>query len=419
MKILYLDLGMGAAGDMLTAALYELLDDEDRASFIKTMNGLGLEGVEVCAKASKKCGITGTHIRVTVDGVSEEEHHHEEHHHEHDDHEHHHENAGHDHHHHEHGHSHTTLHDISHIVNNMPVSGNVKDDVIKIYDLIAEAESKAHDEPVTQVHFHEVGEKDAIADITAVSVLMEMLSPDKVIASPVCTGFGKVRCAHGILPVPAPATAYILKGIPAYSGNIEGEMCTPTGAAIIRHFAGEFGNMPVLRTDRIGYGMGSRDFEAANCVRALLGESGGNGSVTELSCNIDDMTAEAVAYATEVLLANGALDVYTLPIGMKKSRQGIMINVLCSQDDKEKFISLMFRYTSTIGIRETEHNRYVLSRRIEQADTSIGKVNIKISDGYGVRKKKIEYDDLKKIADSRGISVDEAADIIGREVYDS
>lgn len=280
MRTLYLDCGMGAAGDMLTAALYELLDKNEREAFINQVNGLGLENVKISAEKMMKCGIVGTHMTVEIGGIEEDaihEHHHDhEHSHEHEhhhDHEHHHEHEhshGHDH---AHAHHHSSLHDIKHIINNMNVSDFVKENAIQIYKLIAEAESVAHDKDIYEIHFHEVGTMDAIVDVTSVCILMEKLGIQKVVASPVHVGSGHVHCAHGILPVPAPATAYILKGVPIYGGGIKGELCTPTGAAILKHFVSSFSDMPVMITEQIGYGMGKKDFTAANCVRAMLGET--------------------------------------------------------------------------------------------------------------------------------------------------
>ena len=332
MKTLYLDCGMGAAGDMLAAALLELLPD--REAFVNELNGLGIPGVRFQADPAVKCGITGTHMTVTVNGAEEESfdhqhghtHNHEhphDHEHAHDhEHTHDHEHA-HDHEHgHEHGHHHHSgLHDIEHIVRgHLHLPQAVQDDVMAVYGLIAEAESHAHGVPVTEIHFHEVGTLDAVADVTAVCLLMHRLAPDEVVVSPVHVGSGQVHCAHGILPVPAPATAFILRGVPIYGGSVRGELCTPTGAALLKHFATRFGAMPAMQVESIGYGMGKKDFEAANCVRAMLGETESRGdTVLELSCNVDDMTAEAIGFAMERLFAGGALEVYTVPIGMKKS----------------------------------------------------------------------------------------------------
>lgn len=267
MKTLYLDCGMGAAGDMLTAALIELLPEPD--AFVSELNGLGIPGVEFVRESSVKCGITGTHMSVKVNGEEEMEHH--EHHHGHD-HEHEH---GHEHHHdHEHHHHHHSgMADIEGIISGLDLPDSVREDVLAVYGLIAGAEIRAHGVPVTEIHFHEVGAMDAVADVTAVCLLMDRLAPEQVIASPVHVGAGHVHCAHGILPVPAPATADILRDVPIYGGGIKGELCTPTGAALLKHFATRFGDMPVMRVEKIGYGMGKKDFEAANCLRAMLGEA--------------------------------------------------------------------------------------------------------------------------------------------------
>lgn len=405
MKILYFDCEMGAAGDMLAASLIELLPNPD--AFIAEFNSLGINGVQVKIEPSVKCGISGTHFTVTVNGEEEESHDHHEHHHEH------HHVHEHEHHHHEH-HHHSSLHDIEHIVrDHLPLAERVKDDIMAVYALIAEAESHAHGMPVTEIHFHEVGTMDAIADITAVCMLMDMLSPDEIVVSPVHVGSGKVRCAHGILPVPAPATAYILKDLPIYGGQIKGELCTPTGAALLRHFATRFGDMPVMRVQTVGYGMGKKDFEAANCVRAMLGESEDKvDSVSELSCNVDDMTAEQIGFAIERFFEGGALDAYTLPIGMKKSRPGTLIRVICKDSDKEAMIRLLFKHTTTLGVRESVVQRYVMEREIETLHTPYGDVRCKHASGYGSSRSKYEYDDLALIAKEQGVSIEEAKKLI-------
>ena len=431
MKTLYLDCGMGAAGDMLTAALLELLPD--REAFLAELNALGIPGVAFSSETSVKCGIQGTHITVKVNGEEESDgvhaHSHEhghEHGHEHEhEHEHGHEH-GHEHEHehgheheHEHGaghHHHSGMHEIGHIVEDLPVSEKVKKDIMAVYALIAEAESHAHGVPVTEIHFHEVGTMDAVADVAAVCMLMERLAPEMVVASPVHVGSGQVKCAHGILPVPAPATAYILRDVPGYGGGIKGELCTPTGAALLKHFAGRFGDMPVMRTTAIGYGMGKKDFAAANCVRALIGETEDSGdTVTELSCNLDDMTAEAIGFAEEQFFAAGALEVYTVPAQMKKSRPGILLSVMCREKDKEQMIGLIFRHTTTLGVRECVSRRYTLSRTIETVQSDLGEVRKKVSAGYGVRREKYEYDDIARIAREKGMSLAEVNDCIRKQ----
>ena len=400
MKTLYLDCGMGAAGDMLAAALLELLPDP--GAFVAELNALGFPGVHIRTEPAVKCGITGTHFAVTVHG--QEEGHGQHHHHHHHEHEHK----------HAHEHHHSGLHEIEHIVRgHLALPERVKRDVLAVYQQLAEAESHAHGVPVSDIHFHEVGTMDAIADITAVCLLMDRLAPGEVIASPVHTGSGQVRCAHGILPVPAPATAYLLRDVPIYGGAVQGELCTPTGAALLKHFVTRFGDMPVMRVSAIGYGCGKKDFEAANCVRALLGETeSAAGSVLNLSCNLDDMTAEAVSFAMERLFDAGALEVYTLSAGMKKSRSGLLLRVICRPQDRETIVKTIFRHTSTIGIRESVNRRYVLEREIQTVDTAYGPVRKKISQGFGVTRTKYEYEDLARIAREQNLSLKEAEALV-------
>lgn len=418
MKTLYLDCGMGAAGDMLTAALLELLPEREK--MVEELNGLGIPGVEFSCEAASKCGIGGTHVSVRVHGAEESEemhdgghdhghHHHEEGH----DHERHHEES-HDHEHHHHHHS--GMHEIGHIVEKLPVPERIKKDILAVFGLIAEAESHVHGVPVNEIHFHEVGTMDAVADIAAVCVLMDRLAPDQVIVSPVHVGSGQVKCAHGILPVPAPATAYILKDAPIYGGEIRGELCTPTGAALLQYFASRFGAMPVMRASAIGYGMGKKDFPAANCVRALFGETEEAGdTVAELSCNVDDMTAEAVGYAMEAFFAAGALEVYTTPAGMKKSRPGVVIHVMCREDKKDEMAALIFRHTTTIGVRENISKRYTLKRFTETVQMPFGEIRKKISTGYGVTREKYEYEDLARVAKEQGMSIGEVLAAIEKQ----
>ncbi len=408
MRTLYLDCGMGAAGDMLTAALVELLPEPDR--FVDKLNAIGIPGVEFRKEKTVKCGITGTHMSVLVHGEEEgaDVHHHD---HEHtDEHEHDHEHTDE----HEHGHHHHSgMHEIEHIVADLKLPEKVEKDVLAVYELIAEAESHVHGVPVSDIHFHEVGTMDAVADITAVCLLMNELAPDEVICSPIHVGSGHVKCAHGILPVPAPATAFILQGVPTYGGGVKGELCTPTGAALLKHFVTRFGDMPVMKTQAIGYGMGKKDFETANCVRAMFGEGEDKtDTVLELSCNVDDMTAEEIGFAMDRLFEGGANEVFTVPIGMKKSRPGTLLRVMCKEQDREKMLRLIFQYTSTIGVRETPTHRYILDRRIETVETPYGEVRRKISSGYGVSRAKYEYEDLAQIAREQALSIEEVKKLL-------
>ena len=424
MKTLYLECGMGAAGDMLTAALLELVPD--RQAFLDQMNSLGLPGLRVEAEPSVKCGITGTHMKVTVHGEEEtsqdvedhgHEHEHEHdhtHHHEHDhDHEHEHDHDHeHDHHHehdhgHDHGHHHSSLADIERMIDSLPLSAAVRENAKAVYALIAQAESQVHGHPVSEIHFHEVGTVDAIADVVAVCRLLEMIGPEEIVASPVHVGSGFVRCMHGILPVPAPATALILNGIPTYGGQVKGELCTPTGAALLKHFVRRFGDRPVMAATAIGYGMGKKDFERANCVRAFLGESeGAREQITKLECNLDDMTGEAIGFAMEQLFSAGARDVYTQAIGMKKCRPGVLLSVICLPEDADRLAAVMMKHTTTLGIRRQDLSRYALRRGIETVETAYGPLRVKTATGMGVTRRKAEHDDLARIAQERGLSLE-------------
>jgi len=408
MKTLYLECNMGAAGDMLMAALLELHGKPDE--FIKKLNNVGIPDVVVAATQSIKCGITGTHIKVTINGKeesSDHDHHHHDHHHEHDHHHHKHKHH-HEHDHHDHSHNHNSYHDIEHRIGHLNVSDNVKKNTLAVYKLIAEAESNAHGVELNQIHFHEVGEMDAVADIVGVCMLIEELAPDNILASAVNTGSGSVRCSHGVLPVPAPAAAFILKNVPIYNDQIKGELCTPTGAALLKHFVKDFCSMPVMSVSKVGYGMGKKDFEKANCVRAFLGNSTDEKEeVTELVCNIDDMTSENLAFAQNLLLDEGALDVWTVPVVMKKNRAGFCFHCLCSNEIKEKIVTLIFKHTSTLGIRENICRRYTLHREENDVQTKFGTVRVKTASGFDVRKSKPEYEDIAKIAKENDLSIED------------
>ena len=506
MKLLYLDCGMGAAGDMLGAALAELLPDDARDAFTSELNAAGIPGVHVSLDPSVKCGITGTHLTVTVNGTEEKEGgHSHSHEHSHHDHQHDHSHGqshSHDHQHshshdHHHDHSHRSLHDIHHIIDDLKLPEAVRTDILAVYRLIAEAESKAHDKPVSEIHFHEVGTMDAIADIASVCLLLHKLAPDQIIASPIHVGSGQVKCAHGILPVPAPATAYILKNIPIYSGSIQGELCTPTGAALLKHFVTRFDQMPLMTPASTGYGMGTKDFPAANCVRAILGESFAEKqaailgesfaenqpeqsacipatpapattpastatpatpapatapasatasastatpapeeaaiteTICELSCNVDDMTGEDIAFAIETFLQNGALDAFTVPCTMKKGRPGVLVTVLCKDPDQKQMTRLILQHTTTLGVRSAIKKRWILSRTESETvipDDMLANVTSpdmpaeskahelkttgngctirsKTSTGFGITRNKYEHDDLEKIARTYGLTL--------------
>lgn len=390
MKTLYIECNMGAAGDMLTAALLELLPD--REAFVDRMNHIGVLGLEMRMEEKVSCGVRGTHMRVWIDGKEEisddgnvhaygHEHPHV---HAHEEAEHHH-------------HAHAGLKDVQQIVQQLDLPEKVRQDVLGVYGLIAEAEAFAHGCEIEQIHFHEVGMMDAIADVSAVCLLMHMLAPDHVVVSPVCVGFGEVRCMHGVVPVPAPATAYLLRGMPAYAGHIRGELLTPTGAALLKYFADGYGRMPMMRVENVGCGMGMKEFEAANCVRAMLGEAEGEEAsdmVAQISCNLDDMTGEAIAFAAETLLDEGALDVYATSIQMKKGRPGTKLSCICRIEDEERMAEQMLLHTTTLGVRMQHMQRRVLKREKGNVQTPYGRIGVKYVSGRA----KVEYEDAARAA---------------------
>lgn len=448
MKTLYIECAMGAAGDMLMASLYELLPDKE--AFLNTMNGLGLPGVALEARAAKTCGIAGTHMAVTVHGEEEVEpaapdhthgeaqeeahlHSHEhvhvhdhEHHHVHEHpHDHDHEEHGHDHphgeehtHDHAHAHHHSTPGHIAEIIDALPLPQEVRTAARAVYDDIAKAEAKAHGCPVGDVHYHEVGALDAVADVTGVCYALYLLHPDRIVVSPIHVGSGTVRCAHGIMPVPAPATANLLEGVPTYGGSIMGELCTPTGAALLAHFASSFGPMPVMTVEQIGVGIGTKDFGQANCVRSFWGNTReeSNGQITELVCNIDDMSPEALAFACSRLLELGALDVYTVPGTMKKGRPGHLLTVLCDADKISDLAREVLRYTTSNGLRVRRCEKYFLEPSAGTVETQWGPVRVKYARGFGIRHAKPEYEDAAALAKKNGISYQQVLEEVLRKI---
>ena len=419
MKTLYLECAMGAAGDMLMGALYELCPEKER--FLRDMAHL-LPGLTVEAEAVTRQGIAGTHMRVVIDGQEEAYggHVHEHHEHEHHDHEHGHEYEhphAHEHEHHHH-HEHHSLAEIEALIDGFSLPERVRADAKKVYALIARAEAAAHGVEAGQVHFHEVGAMDAVADVTGVCYLMYLLAPDAVAASPVTVGSGTVHTAHGVLPVPTPATARLLTGVPVAAGDIAAELCTPTGAALLKTFASSFGPMPAGVMLGCGHGCGTKDFPRANCVRAFLVDTadtagGPNDTVTELKANIDDMTGEALGYAMERLLEAGALDVSYLPIQMKKNRPGVLLTCLCRPADADRLALEMLRHTTTFGVRRTDCPRYALTPGRDTADTFLGPIARKTGTGYGLVKRKAEYEDLAAAAKAHGLPLAAA-----REAFD-
>ena len=389
MRALFLDVSAGAAGDMLSAALLELCQDRD--AMLARLNAAKIPGVTFFAQRVEKHGVVGTHLTVLFRGEEEEQG----------------VPGAHPHH---HAHAHRGMFEIREIVAGLDVPETVRRDVLAVYQEIAEAEAEVHGTTMEHIHFHELGSMDAIADITAACLILHELRPEHITASPVCTGFGEILCAHGRLPVPAPATARILRGVPSFAGDMEGELCTPTGAALIKHFAQSYSRQPAMTAERIGYGMGKKDFPKLSAVRAVLGSV--EETIVELSCNVDDMSPEAVGFAIEELLRLGAPDAYYTPIGMKKNRPGVILTCLCREDQRDEMVRALFRHTTTLGIRETLCRRYVLRRAERTIETPYGPVRVKRSEGYGVEREKAEFDDLRRIAREADLTLDEARELL-------
>jgi uncharacterized protein (TIGR00299 family) protein len=457
---IYLDCCMGAAGDMLMAALYELLPARGRELFVSRMNGLGLKGVEVKFAEITKSGVRGTRADVSVDGARERtqdvtganagayggagdaqteekkpgspeadypaqggsrsggnafvfDHEHE---------------TGHKHEHNrirapwndigpwrEHeriqdgapqesggeapAHGHFSPEDIRSLISGLELPDNVKDDALSVFTILIDAETAVHGAGVKGVHLHEVGGLDAVADIVGCCLLIHMLGAEDISASPVHVGAGFVRCSHGVMPVPAPATAHILMGAPIYGGDVQGELCTPTGAALLRRFVGRFGAMEPITASKVGYGMGSKEFDRVNCLRAFLSDSADadtsqRDEIVEIVCNLDDMTPEATGAAVERILEGGALDVFTTPVYMKKNRPAVMLTCLCRPEDRTYISELIFRHTTTNGLRIRPCAREKLRYTVGTVETEYGRMRIKRAAGFGVNRSKPEYDDV-------------------------
>ena len=410
MRIAYLDGFSGISGDMFLGALvdagvpFELLQ--------KTVATLDI-GANLEMSRVDRNGISAVKIDVVVGGKKDlpreefwEREAHEEHSHdpEHDE---------------KQAHSHGRhLSEILKIIAAAPISEGAKSKASAIFQALGEAEAKVHNTGVEKVHFHEVGAADAIVDIVCAAVGAEALGVDRFVASPLNVGSGTVKCAHGVVPVPAPATLELLQGVPVYSGEIQKELVTPTGAAIVRKLAAEFGAIPPMKTETIGYGAGTRDFpDHSNVLRLVVGESleselvqAGRGDalaseeVVVLEANLDDLNPQIIGYTTERLLAEGALDVFTTAVQMKKGRPGTLVTVLSKVEEESKLRDILFHESSTLGVRSRREQRRVLARRHESVATPWGEVRIKIGSVNGTEFQATpEYEDCREIAAARNV----------------
>ncbi|WP_243355889.1 nickel pincer cofactor biosynthesis protein LarC [Bacillus litorisediminis] len=403
MNILYLDCQSGISGDMTLAALIDLGAD---LSYIKDeLSKLAIDPFTLSIKKVDKKGICSSQLVLQFHDEKKEMvyagghiHQEEPFPHDHASHHHH----SHDHHDHSHHHVHRKASTIIEMIEKSELPIRVKQRSIAVFRVIAEAEGKIHGVDPKDVHFHEVGAMDSIIDIIGVCLALENLGIDKIISSPVPTGYGKVKMAHGLYPVPAPATAEILIGIPLADFDVKGELTTPTGAGFLKALAAEFGYLPSLPIERIGYGAGKKDFDHPNVLRAFLFQSSPfpqREVITVLECQLDDMTGEALGFLMGKILDSGALDVFYTPVVMKKSRPGCLITVLVNREDAEAIEELLLKETSTFGVRSSEWSRRVLSRKFEKISTRFGEITVKIGyEGNKIFQISPEFEEVKTAA---------------------
>jgi hypothetical protein len=413
-RTLYLDCFAGASGDMLVGAL---LDCGLNFEFLKTeLARLGVDGYELSLIRVDRCGISSSKFDVHLqqqEQLIEEMHDH-----------------SHDHAHpHEHTHhssfitphsslvthhsDHRALSEIKRMIAASALSASVKDRAMTIFQRLGEAESKIHNIPIESVHFHEVGAIDSIVDIVGACIGLEALRIDRIISSPLHVGFGTFRCAHGIYPVPGPATTELLRGVPIYSKDIEGELVTPTGAAIVSTLAESYGRMPMMKIERTGYGAGTRTYpKFPNVLRAIVGEIEEDADqtpdvITVVEANLDDLSPQVFGHVMELALAEGALDIFYTPVQMKKNRPGVLLTLLCKPEDRERMCELLFRETTTLGLRYRNERREILRREFVTVETEFGAIRIKLArarDGR-VMNASAEFEDCRAAAEKCGVSL--------------
>jgi pyridinium-3,5-bisthiocarboxylic acid mononucleotide nickel chelatase len=388
-RTLYLDCFAGVSGDMFIGALIDCgLDFEHLQSELKRLE---VGGYELNLTRVDRSGISASKFDVHL----YDQHHH---------------------HHHDHHHiDHRSLSEIKRLITTSSLSDRIKDRAETLFQRIGEAEAKIHNIPIESVHFHEVGAIDSIVDIVGACVGLDALKIERVISSPLHVGSGTFKCAHGTYPVPGPATAQLLQGVPIYSKEIEGELVTPTGAAIISTFASSYGPIPMMQIERIGYGAGTRTYpKFPNVLRAIIGQLQEDAdqtptAVAVIEANIDDLNAQIFGHLMEKALTEGALDIFYTPVQMKKNRPGVLVTVLCKPEDRDRMIDIVFRETTTLGVRYRSEQREILQREHVTVETKYGPVNIKISrarDG-SVMNYAPEFDDCRAAADLHKVAIRE------------
>ena len=382
-NILYFDIIGGISGDMTLASLLDL--GVPKEIFLQELNKLNMDNeFEIEIDYKYENGIKGTKVNV----ITKEQH------------------------------CHRNLIDVYDIIDNSRLNNNIKERAKEIFMIVAKAEAKVHGTTIDKIHFHEVGAIDSIVDIVGSCILLDLLNIDKVYSTSVPLGSGFIQCAHGVIPAAAPATVEILKNIPVKFNHVKGECTTPTGAAIIKTICDEFVDELDFNTKKIGYGVGHKKFEKPNILRvALAQEDEHNEVVYEIVANIDDMSSEIYSYLFEKIMDEGALDVFTESIFMKKNRPAYKISILTKKKDLNKFIKLLLTETSTFGVRYKEYNRAKLDRKFIEVDTVYGKVKVKL--GYynnKLIKLKPEYEQCKLISKTLNIELREVYNEINKSI---
>ncbi len=394
-KILYFDCFSGISGDMTIGALLDL--GIDQKEFRQKLGRLNMDGYRLEIKKKLAKGISATDFDVILETKHTEHGHH---------------------------HDHRNLENIEKIIDSSDLDEAVKTMGKKIFNKIAVSEAKIHGKSIDEIHFHEVGAIDSIVDIVGAAICISMLKPDRILSSPLHLGTGTVKCAHGIIPVPAPATVDILKETPVYSTGVKGELVTPTGAAIITSLADDFIPLPPMTIEKIGYGTGKREYEIINALRVFSGteatsEHKGSKKLMMLETNIDDMNPEIYSYLVPLLLDKGALDVFLTNIIMKKGRPGVMLSVLCKPESYFEFEQIIYEETTTLGIRKQMVDRDCLERKTVTLSTQFGELEAKAAFKDGkLLKISPEYEDCKRIAEKNGLAIKDVYNILVKEILD-
>lgn len=382
MKTLYFDCFAGASGDMILGAMVAAGVDPD--ALREQLSLLRVDGFNVTFETVDRSGLSATYARVEATDQSKHRH----------------------------------LSGIKKIIESSGVSEAAKNLAIQIFTRLAEAEARVHNEPVDHVHFHEVGALDAIVDIVGAAICFDLLKIDRFVCSPLHVGSGMIQMAHGRFPVPPPAVAELLKGVPFYSTDIQGELLTPTGAAIITTVCKEFGPIPRMTTDVTGYGAGTRQYkDFPNVLRVLLGETEVEGATDErlwmLETNIDDMSPQLLGHVMDRSFELGALDCYFTPVQMKKNRPGVLLSILCNGDRKETLMKLLFTETTTLGVRSYEVARRALRRSIRRVETQYGPIDVKVAHLNGrVVNEMPEFEQVRAAANKEGVPVKVVEDAV-------